>query len=395
MDASQFLIAPYTQQDLQNQVAFGVAHSPDGPQIYQDSQDYVAGINAYIANAKMNPNLMPGEYTALGMPQRARALPGHRPDLDRLAGRRHLRPGRRQRAQRRHAVPVPGPAFRSRAPLGAGLARDAAGQAGGPQARQEEEKEEEEEASRAQAGGRRPGERRRRPAERRRRPAERRRRAQDRQAPQHTPRAASSPPPRRAGRARPVGLRRLPGLRSQRRPRGADHRAQRGQVPLRRAAGARGAGKHRPARPRLGRIDQPRGQLLGRRGLLRRRGRRTRRPRRARAATASRTDPGRPRRPAGGAARPAGLPAQPVQRPAGVRSRLGIGAPARRHGSAGGLFRARDPDGGGHPRSRDRRRRRRLPRCEPVRRARPRSGLRLERDHVGPGHHRHVRGPAV
>jgi hypothetical protein len=59
---------PYTPQDLQNQVSYGVAHEPGGAQVFQDATNYVAGINAYIAKAKnplLLPSLMPAEYVAL------------------------------------------------------------------------------------------------------------------------------------------------------------------------------------------------------------------------------------------------------------------------------------------------------------------------------------------
>ena len=65
---------------------------------------------------------------------------------------------------------------------------------------------------------------------------------------------------------------------------------------------------------------------------------------------------------------------------------------------AGRLLRARDPDGAGPPRAQDRpgprarRARRLLPGHQPLRPARPRARLLLER-HLGrPGHHRHLRG---
>ena len=70
MDAQVWANEPYTQQDLVNQVQFGLAHSADGPQILSDATNYVAGINAYIAKAQ-NPlfntlTMMPAEYIALG-----------------------------------------------------------------------------------------------------------------------------------------------------------------------------------------------------------------------------------------------------------------------------------------------------------------------------------------
>jgi acyl-homoserine lactone acylase PvdQ len=68
-DAAQFEIAPYTQADLQQQIDYIRTRLPDGERIYQDGINYMAGINAYINMAKLDPNMMPGEYAALGMPQ--------------------------------------------------------------------------------------------------------------------------------------------------------------------------------------------------------------------------------------------------------------------------------------------------------------------------------------
>ena len=70
MDESVWASEPYTQQDLANQVNYGIAHSADGPQVLQDATNYVTGINAYIARAQ-NPlftaTTMPAEYTVLGL----------------------------------------------------------------------------------------------------------------------------------------------------------------------------------------------------------------------------------------------------------------------------------------------------------------------------------------
>jgi acyl-homoserine lactone acylase PvdQ len=69
-DAMQWGIAPYTDADLQRQINEGIARAgPVGAQINEDADNYVAGINAYITQAKLNPNLMPGEYAALNQPQ--------------------------------------------------------------------------------------------------------------------------------------------------------------------------------------------------------------------------------------------------------------------------------------------------------------------------------------
>jgi len=66
MDESVWATSPYTQQDLVNQVNEGIASLPDGQQILSDAANYVAGINAYISRAQLDPLLMPGEYAAIG-----------------------------------------------------------------------------------------------------------------------------------------------------------------------------------------------------------------------------------------------------------------------------------------------------------------------------------------
>jgi acyl-homoserine lactone acylase PvdQ len=66
MDESVWATSPYTQQDLVNQVNNGIANLPDGHQILSDATNYVAGINAYISQAQLDPLLMPAEYVALG-----------------------------------------------------------------------------------------------------------------------------------------------------------------------------------------------------------------------------------------------------------------------------------------------------------------------------------------
>ena len=73
---------------------------------------------------------------------------------------------------------------------------------------------------------------------------------------------------------------------------------------------------------------------------------------------------------------------------------LGRRPPDRGDGPAGRLLRAADPDGGGPARAGDRRPRRRLPGRQPLRRARPRPRLRLERDDGDLRQRRHLRrGP--
>ena len=69
MDESTFQLDPYTDQELANQVtALPREYGPQGRQVEDDINGYVAGINQYINEAKGNPLLMPGEYAALGHP---------------------------------------------------------------------------------------------------------------------------------------------------------------------------------------------------------------------------------------------------------------------------------------------------------------------------------------
>lgn len=68
-DAGQWSFAPYSEADLEKQAAqmpqlYGAA----GAQAAADVAAYVEGINAYVAAAKLNPALAPGEYTLLGKP---------------------------------------------------------------------------------------------------------------------------------------------------------------------------------------------------------------------------------------------------------------------------------------------------------------------------------------
>jgi hypothetical protein len=67
MDESVWQGEPYTEQDLTNQVDYIRDHTLDGQQVVSDATNYVAGINAYIEAAKLNPLLEPAEYAALGI----------------------------------------------------------------------------------------------------------------------------------------------------------------------------------------------------------------------------------------------------------------------------------------------------------------------------------------
>jgi acyl-homoserine lactone acylase PvdQ len=67
MDRTQWLIAPYTEADLEAQIQNAPAmYGAAGARSIEDGREFVAGINAYINAAKLHPNLMPAEYGALG-----------------------------------------------------------------------------------------------------------------------------------------------------------------------------------------------------------------------------------------------------------------------------------------------------------------------------------------
>jgi acyl-homoserine lactone acylase PvdQ len=69
MDQEQWSLAPYTEDDLQHQIdQFDDLYGPDGVQLQNDLADYVAGINQYIDEAKLDPTKMPGEYAATNHP---------------------------------------------------------------------------------------------------------------------------------------------------------------------------------------------------------------------------------------------------------------------------------------------------------------------------------------
>jgi acyl-homoserine lactone acylase PvdQ len=68
MDAQQWALAPYTDAELQEQINQAPAlYGAEGARLVRDAQSYIAGINAYIADALADPvNLLPAEYVALG-----------------------------------------------------------------------------------------------------------------------------------------------------------------------------------------------------------------------------------------------------------------------------------------------------------------------------------------
>jgi acyl-homoserine lactone acylase PvdQ len=69
MDAEQWAVAPYTEADLERQVAqLPRVLGPQGEIIRRDAGNYVAGINRYIAEARLDPTKLPGEYAAIARP---------------------------------------------------------------------------------------------------------------------------------------------------------------------------------------------------------------------------------------------------------------------------------------------------------------------------------------
>jgi acyl-homoserine lactone acylase PvdQ len=69
MDQEQWSLAPYTEDDLQHQIdQFDDLYGADGVRLQNDLAEYVAGVNAYINEAKLDPTKMPGEYAATNHP---------------------------------------------------------------------------------------------------------------------------------------------------------------------------------------------------------------------------------------------------------------------------------------------------------------------------------------
>ena len=337
MDAQVWASEPYTQQDLVNQVQYGLAHSADGPQILSDATNYVAGINAYIAKAQ-NPlftgTMMPAEYLALGMsgPQ-----PFTVEDLVKIAtlvggifgngGGEQLSNAvlyqdleKKFGKERRLVAGSPEP--KPKAGWVSAKSKDTSGFAtflsfddpSDPEA-----------------------------------------------------------PTTVHGKSFPYQTLPTPGKRTRARVALPDP----GSVKYVNDV----VGWVAPGRA----VEwvRPAGQRRSRQHLVERVLERD-------AGDPGPSGPGRHDR-----RRPDRREAQHVQRAADQRQAQRQRASARRDGSAGVLLRARDPDGGGHPRAWDRCRRRRVPRRQPVRRARPRPRLRVVGDLGRPEHRRHVRGPAL
>ena len=70
MDREQWEIAPYDEADLQRQYDLGdEVYGARGRALQEDVDNYVAGINKRIQEARLDPTKMPGEYAAIGRPQ--------------------------------------------------------------------------------------------------------------------------------------------------------------------------------------------------------------------------------------------------------------------------------------------------------------------------------------
>jgi acyl-homoserine lactone acylase PvdQ len=69
LDAQVWAVAPYTEQDLQRQVDYRPAgYEAQSDRLRADASSYIAGINRYIAEARLNPLKMPAEYAAINRP---------------------------------------------------------------------------------------------------------------------------------------------------------------------------------------------------------------------------------------------------------------------------------------------------------------------------------------
>src|SRR3954447_2631461 len=70
LDEQVWNVAPYTEQDLQKQVdQRPPEYAAEADRLKADLNNYVAGINQYIAEARLDPTKMPAEYAAIEQPQ--------------------------------------------------------------------------------------------------------------------------------------------------------------------------------------------------------------------------------------------------------------------------------------------------------------------------------------
>ncbi len=102
-DVAQRQVTDYSDPELEAMAQRLADSGPEGAQVIRDVDDYLAGVNAYIADARNDPRLMPGEYALIGQPLPAVLSRGRRGD--RRTGQRVLRPRRRRRAQGRRCLP--------------------------------------------------------------------------------------------------------------------------------------------------------------------------------------------------------------------------------------------------------------------------------------------------
>src|SRR3954451_4649629 len=66
-DQMQWAIAPYTEDDLQKQIDQGLErYGAEGEKVKRGAEAFVAGVNQYIDEAKLNPTKLPAEYAAIG-----------------------------------------------------------------------------------------------------------------------------------------------------------------------------------------------------------------------------------------------------------------------------------------------------------------------------------------
>jgi acyl-homoserine lactone acylase PvdQ len=69
MDQDVWAETPYTEADLQRQCDYRpVGFEAETDQLRNDVANYIAGINQYISEARLDPTKMPGEYAAIGRP---------------------------------------------------------------------------------------------------------------------------------------------------------------------------------------------------------------------------------------------------------------------------------------------------------------------------------------
>ena len=70
LDEQIWNVAPYTEEDLQKQVdQRPPGYEAEAEILKKDLDNYVAGINQYISEARLDPTKMPAEYPAIGRPQ--------------------------------------------------------------------------------------------------------------------------------------------------------------------------------------------------------------------------------------------------------------------------------------------------------------------------------------